>query len=351
MLAAESVAASLQLPFHQQDEEPDSAVYVQLAERTARCEALSAGFGLLDLWVAGSALSSLAPRFWSGLMLDDLLGGYGFHLAHDPKHSRGTFRGFMPKRSASNRPQQERGEWSFERFCERLTSWGMLPEQLSELLRPPHGPELAVEAFFDFRRIFEESPGTLWQQAFRTKLATRCRFHLGAGLWRMSFGSWPISPFLDRRLLELAIDLPPSFVLKRRMEQGLLSRHFPELAQIPLDDGSLRFRAVNRSIARRVAHALVRVVPARVRDRLRWGRIERRRYRRHFDLDQAHWKAIRHSAEPYRRRLATWLNPPAVDRILPRPDAHIGLRDPCGPGASYRSLLGLMLFTKTCSPC
>ncbi|MCH5374392.1 MAG: asparagine synthase C-terminal domain-containing protein, partial [Planctomycetes bacterium] len=324
VIAAQRVSDVLRWPLHREHEESGEDGYVGLAQRTARCEALSAGFSSLDMWAAGAELTALGSRFFSGIMLDELLGGYAFQLAYE----------------------KETGGWCPERFSRRIRSWGVAPTVLGELLQPLGGHDLVRHALDRFHREYKEGDGMPWQQAFRAKLATRCRFHLGAGVWRLSFGSWPIAPFLDRRLLELAIDLPPGFMMERACERRLLLRDFPDLAEIPLADGTNRFQPLRLGLVHQIGNRIARAVPRFVRTLYRWNGIERRRYHRHFDLNALHWQAIRRNAERYRERLHSWMNPAILARYLPPPTQTIRLRDPFGAGAGLRMILGMMLWSE-----
>jgi asparagine synthase (glutamine-hydrolysing) len=319
-IAANRVARALGWRLDRPSPDPDAGVHAELAERTAKWEHLAAGFGGMDFWAAGVEAGRMGERFWSGLLMDDLIGGNAMAFAFDRRQRR----------------------WSVDQFVQRLTGWGVPMERLSQLLRPVGGRDLVGDVQSSLRNVFTQGTDAAWQRSFRGKLSTRTRFHLGAGFWRLCFGGWPIAPMIDRRLLELTIDLPPHLVMARKLERSLLARRFPPLARIPLDSNSWRFEPIRRGLV----GSVIRLLPGR---RLihRWqGRgPEFRRYHRLYDINDRYWRAIRSRAEPHRSNLRAWMDDRLVAELLPPPHDKTQLSDVFGAGSVRRALLGLMLWT------
>jgi hypothetical protein len=128
-----------------------------------------------------------------------------------------------------------------------------------------------------------------------------------------------------------------------------LLKHFPRLAQVPIDTNSFQFEPL-RSVGTEPASPLGRVVTA-VRKNMRrwywrsWRKEEPRRYQRSYDFDGPGWRAVRAAAEPHRDRVGPWLNRDVLDALLPEPHVTLGLRDPFAGGSGRRALLGLMLWS------
>src|SRR5256885_1776663 len=150
--------------------------------------------------------------------------------------------------------------------------------------------------------------------------------HSGLGSWRLCFGAWPVLPVQDRVVLETAGGMPAATLDRRRAEDEVLRRRFPDLARLPLDRNSSNLEPlipsawwrVRRGVRDRVA-AVVRLA-GRASARPGARRVERRRYVRVYDLNGPGWRAVRRQAEPYRERLAGVAGPPVVGLAASPPD-------------------------------
>src|SRR6185503_4947359 len=75
--------------------------------------------------------------------------------------------------------------------------------------------------------------------AWRYDLAHGQRYHVGATVWRLSFGAWPVVPMLDRAVAAIAAGIPASSLADRAAQLALVRTRLPELASLPLDRSDL----------------------------------------------------------------------------------------------------------------
>ncbi|MBD3672548.1 MAG: hypothetical protein HUJ26_03380 [Planctomycetaceae bacterium] len=323
---ARQVTRLLEIPHTEITTEGSEEEIVRTASRIAHLDHLTHGFS--GIQGERASIGSTSPMFWSGHFLDDLLGGYAAGFAIDP----------------------ETHQLSFETFFRKLNRWGMAPKTLSRLIQPSFddSDEAVASVIESFRATWNGYTGSDAQKSFQLKLATRARYHLAGSLHRLSFDTWPITPHLDRRLLNRMIRVPLEFSLRRRLENRLLSSSFPELDALPLDTNSFRFENSSGLKARHPLHPRKLWVSAQKSLRswywLHWRRTEPRRYHRVFDPDQRDWKIIRAAAEPHRQELSTWLDDRELRKVLPSPEVNLGYADPFADGAAFRNLCGLMLW-------
>jgi asparagine synthase (glutamine-hydrolysing) len=265
--------------------------------------------------------------FWSGFIVEEVLGGFGQDYAWNPRTR----------------------VWSCETLFTKLNEWGAPLPTLRKLLRSAEAEELIEAQLGVFRQDYERAEERPPQRAFRMKLATRVRFHLGASLHRLCFRSWPLLPILDRRLLDVLFNAPAEMLQDRRLEKDLLVRRFPVLARIPWEHNSFRLVPLQATGLCRIPLAQPAVTALRTKARRwywqQWRKSEPRRYYRCYDLDGPWWRAVRAEAEAYRDRLDEWLDRPALDSLLPPPHVELRSRNPFSEGATQRLLLGLLLWT------
>jgi asparagine synthase (glutamine-hydrolysing) len=326
--AAAEVAASLGLPLMREPREPEDAEFVEAARLTARWEHLAGGFGGIEAWSKREVVAAeTAPFFWSGFVMDELLGGMAAGSGRDSKTK----------------------SWGFEVFLRKLNRWGLAPAALKRLLRLSTADRLLDELIAAWKCDYERAELSVGQQAIRAKLGSRARFHIGSIVHRLSFHSWPLLPILDRRLLQLLFNLDVEALLGRRLETELLVSRYPQLARIPFDTNSFRFSASRAKEGQNSASLMMRATDwLKYRGRRwywqHWRRAEPRRYYRLYDLNMPCWQAVRDAAEPYRSSAYEWLDRTAFDDLLPPPNVAIESRDPFAAGAPRRTLLGLLLW-------
>ncbi len=327
VMAAERVTRSLQWTLHREGQEPPIDEFAKLSARTARWEQLSNGFGGFTWWLCGELAGELAPMCWSGICLDDILGGYSVEVGRDPKN----------------------GQWSGDYAFSRLNRWGLPPEAVDRLLGNDSHSGLSAELIENFREDYLQPELAPHQRGIRIKLGSRVRHHLACILHRLSFRSWPLLPALDRALVERVSQGPVEYLSKRRLEKSLARWRFADLARIPFDSNSLRFESLTVPRLRDVRRRLLSAVPFRRSVQRwyweKWRGADPRRYRRFFDVDSAYWRQIRRRAEMHRADLGQWVQPDVLDELVPAPNVDLRHRDVFGEGASVRTLLGLMLWS------
>ena len=321
------VAAACGLKVHREAREPDAGRFLDSARRAARWEHLAGGFSDLESEGSAETVGRAAPMFWSGFALEDVLSADTSWFGNNPGS----------------------GGCSFELFFGRLNGWGLPPEDLKSLLRAAEAGELIQEQIRRFRRGYERADETPPQRAFRMKLATRVRFHVGVILHRMSFKSWPLLPVLDRCLLNVMFNAPIEMLLARRLEKDLLLHRFPRLAGIPREHNTFWLEPLRShgpwgmALFQRTAARLEK--KARRWYWQRWKKDEPRRYYRLYDFSGPLWRAVRAEAEAYRDRLDEWLDRKMVNDLLPPADVELKLDNPFSGAAVHRLLLGLLLWS------
>ena len=285
--------------------------FVQGAIHQARWEHLGTGFSSIHMWGAIAPLRELPVRFMSG------------HLR--------AVRELEPLAV----PSEGRLPDEFRR--------GIDAARLRRLLRPDAFGHALEEISSRTLAAYDACSAFIEQRPWRWYLAHGSRSHAGAVPWRLSFGSWPVLPILDRRVLAVMFALPDSSLANRRAQDAILRRRFPALARLPLDRNSHDLLPLLPTPGQRVLHRIRRAA-VRLRRRLPRDR-ERRYYHRIYDINGREWRAVRELAEPHRERLEGLMNMDVLSAMVPTPATHIrvehGVRDTFGP----KLLIGLMLWS------
>ncbi len=315
-------AKSIGWKFHGENYKTAPGEFVQAARNVARWEHLANGFSHLESESSAEFVGQIAPRFWSGFSLEDVMGGAGIPFGWD----------------------KEKQLYSYETFFARLNVWGISPAILPKLLRCPDSIERVQSVMADFRRDYQEAAASDRQRAAFLKLLTRARLHVGGVIHRMSFRSWPLLPFLDCALLEKLLSLPPELTRDRQLQKDLLRHRCPALAEIPREHNSFFLEPLNPTfLARQKA-----LFQKRWRRWYwsKWKQEEPRRYYRCYDLNNPEWLAVRLAAEPLRSRTEGWLNRRTLDELLPHAGSRVAYKDPIGHSGAARLLLGLLLWNE-----
>jgi asparagine synthase (glutamine-hydrolysing) len=325
--AARSVAETLDFPFHLIRQETCCDGFVERTRHRAHWLHLSAGIGCGGLSDATAVLQEQSPCFWSGMSLDDLLGGGALGYGYDPATAT----------------------WSFNQFAKDTSKWGLKSADLARLLKPSGGAELVEAVRQSFDRDFHRHDDAPHRLVYHARLQGRHRYHLGNVVWELSFASWPLLFVADRAWLETFIDIPPVMAMGKRLEMELLRKKFPQLLSAPIDVNSWHHGWINPSWLHRCRQRLNKIVPI---ERAwhnwywrRWRGTDRRRYWRFYDFDLPNWRAVRHYAEPLRERLYTWLDRHEVDRLLPPPHIRLPKNNSFSDPAIKRNLLGLAIWS------
>ena len=325
--AAASVARELQLPLVPELREPSDAEYVQAARTAAVWEQLSGGLSAMETIVAAPTLGKTARYCWGGYVGDITLGGTGLQSSWDTARQQPTF----------------------EEFLANTNDWGVPRQDLGMLLGGPDGAELVHGLCEQIRREWDRGNEPLTHRAVRMRLHYRVRCHISAVLHRLSMHSWPLLPFIDRKLLDAVFNVNSPFVHDRQLEHALLASRFPDLTRVALDTNSFRFEPTRyHSVPRqwpwqRAIASLRR--SARTWYWQRWRGLEPRRYHRYFNPDGAYWIATRQSAEPLRPNLAHWLDPGMLERHWPAPEVKLDCSNPFSGGGALRLLIGLAFWS------
>src|SRR5262245_27564747 len=234
-----------------------------------------------------------------GLVLDSAIGGYPMGQAYSPA-----------TRTVS-----------FATYLSAINAWGVPLPTLGRLLRSERFGDALADVLAGLRATYDADGGNEFQRAWRFYMRPRARFHLGSRAWPIAFGSWPVLPVLDRKLLETAAGIPPASLGDRRAEAELVSSWFPALAALPLDRNSLDFSPLRprlRYQLRRAVVATLRNIPGVAA--FQRARPEARRYVRLMDVNGPLWRAVRREAEPCRPLAAEFFRADVLAEALPGPD-------------------------------
>jgi asparagine synthase (glutamine-hydrolysing) len=324
MRCAQAVARVLGFRHVAQESPPERLVHaVQL---TAEWELGSAGIGTGVQWQSRMALDALPPRLISGLFGDQVIGG------HSPAWAR----------------VKSVEDLGFDTVFGRMLRLGFPIETARALMLPDIGEGAVDAAVADARAHFDGLEGRPSQRASLFTLTTRFRFNNGGTVWRQSFSSWPILPFVDRAVVETAIAMPASGIGDRAAQDEFVATRFPALAALPLDRNGFNDAPLRPTLAWRLrerASAAARSARARLPGGGR--RLTDLYYFRLFDLNGPAWRLVRRAAEPGRDAASAFLRRDALDALLPPPDVPIRLEDPIRHAWSRMALLGLLLSLRS----
>lgn len=309
MKCASAVARTLR--FTHATVDVKEAEFPAFAELQARWEQLGTGFASVHMWGVVRSMRELPPRFFGGYHLE-VRSGEPMPYAFDDLFAGSKNRGFQAA-------------------------------TLHRLLRHDAAGELISDLERERRAVYETGSVTAEDRPAHFFIAHDWRAHAGGVPWKLSFGSWPILPILDRGVLETIFTLPASALADRRAQDEILRRRFPDLARLPLDRNTHDTSPLLPSARQRIVHALGRVAAPITR---RFPRnLERRYYHRVYDVNGPGWRAIRHLAEPYRETLSTLFNMDALAELVPPPDARIALRSTITDSFAPKLLIGLMIWS------
>ncbi|HJU67737.1 MAG TPA: asparagine synthase-related protein [Gemmatimonadaceae bacterium] len=309
MKCATAVARTLRLTHATVDVK--EAQFPAFAELQAHWEQLGTGFASVHMWGAVEAMRELPPRFFSGYHLE-IRGSESMPSAFDELFAGSKNRGFQAA-------------------------------TLRRLLRHDASSELISSLERERRAIYETSSVIAEDRPAHFFIAHDWRAHAGGVPWKLSFGSWPILPILDRGILDTIFTLPASALANRGAQDAILRRRFPHLARLPLDRNAHDTLPLLPSARQRIVHALGRFAAPLTR---RFPRnLERRYYHRVYDINGPGWRAIRRLAEPHREQLSTLFNMDALAEVVPPPDARIAVRSTIADSFAPKLLIGLMIWS------
>jgi asparagine synthase (glutamine-hydrolysing) len=313
------------LGFEHRVTEVDTSQYARYALLQSTWEHNATGFNTIHQWGVYPLLRELPARLMTGYLADSNLGASNVAWAFS----------------------KDLSESSFERFFTRINQFAIAPKLLQKLLRPDVFGDIVDGLMERMRAVFESYGDDDSQRAWRWAQHNRQRFHIGGVLWRLTFGSWPVVPVLDRALLETCGSLPAASMMMRKAEEALLRERFPELASISIDRNSYYRASLSPGRLTRRLQPLIRNTAAR-RQALntRFPNLvpERRRYYRLYDFNGRAWRQVRLLAEPYKGLVDQFFDPDVLENLLPSPPTRIGsgigLKDTSGP----KCLLGFLVW-------
>jgi asparagine synthase (glutamine-hydrolysing) len=280
------------------------------AIRQARWEHLGTGFSTIHMWGAIAPLRDLPPRVVCGHLRDR-------ELEPTPVAFDELLRG----------PRHRGIKAATLRRLLRADVFDGLVERLDDRLREVYESGCAVES----------------QRPWRFFLAHGSRSHAGAVPWKLSFGSWPVLPILDREVLEVISGLPDSSLANRRAQDEILRHRFPDLARLPLDRNTHNTLPLLPSVTQRIRHRVRHAIEP-IRRRMP-RKLERRYYHRVYDINGPGWRAVRRLAEPHRERLAQLVDMDVLAELVPSPDARVAVEHTIRDTFGTKMLIGLMLWS------
>lgn len=320
MQCAKAVARTLGMEHHHLTIPSDK--YPEYANLLVKWEHLVNGFNWVMDWGIYSYLQNLAPR---------IVGG----------HSLGPILGIKVAYSLPNQPL------SFDTFFGGgVNRWGFSPPFLEQLLRKEVFGDLVNETIARIRTTYESYAEDEFRRAWWFDLYHRQRFHIGCSGWQLSFGAWPVLPFLDWQVLETTGTLPVQTIGKRRGENELLRTRFPQLAQLPLDQKNFNVEPLQPSPWRQQLGPWFGL-QRKWRRWLQKQGIERRYYYRIYNINDAGWRQVRRQAEPYREQVGHLFHLDVLNQVLPPPEESIQFKaDSIMEASGLKLLLGFLLWSK-----
>jgi asparagine synthase (glutamine-hydrolysing) len=231
----------------------------------------------------------------------------------------------------------------FEELVRGSKLHGIPAATLGRLLRPELFDEMIGTLEARMKEVYEETSEVESQRPWRFVLDYNWRIHAGGVPWKMSFGSWPVLPILDREVLEAVFTLPHETLANRRAQHETIRRRAPDLARLPLDRNTHNTLPIDPLPWHWMRHG-IRMALGPIRGRIPGG-TERRYYHRIYDINNPGWHAVRRIAEPHRDRLADLFDMDVLRELLPAPDRKIEVEHKIRDSYGTKQLIGLMLWS------
>ena len=304
------------------------ALFPEFARKAVELEQISNGFADLAFFESVGGLFGISPYITTGFAGDLVIGG---------SHIRAGYDGAQR-------------QYTYEAKFRFINKYGVSPGQIRELVRPEilgDGLEAAME---DLKSFYDGIEGLPFQRTCIFDYYHRLRFHTAASIvWRLSFGIWPILPYMDSEVIEAALAMPAASMLDRRAQIDLLCRRFSSLAALPLermtlDTSPLLLSTYGRWVARlkeRTGFYYKKRTAMRLLGMLNY---ETRSYFKTFDINNAGWSAVREDAEQYRVRAERIFDSQALKQLLPPPNIPIDVPVVTVDSSRSKLLLAFMLW-------
>jgi len=277
--------------------------YSRFAELSTTWQHVLDGFLVLPTWGFYPYLRRISPRIISGFLGDGVFGSI-IHWA-------------FPKRG---KPA------SFDAYLRGLGNWSFRPATLRKLLKDENARSLVDDVLRKTREVYENYDGQDFQRVWSYGLNHINRFHDGAGLWTLSFGSWPVLPFVDRKILEVLGGMPIEAMIDRCLEKELFKRKFPNLASLPLSSNYFGTIHLVPTFLQRITDQIYgsdgiwRYEPLRdIRTALILALKGKRRYWRRTatGFDNPGWREVRKLVEPHFKGPLPLLDPKKIQDLVP----------------------------------
>lgn len=326
MNCASRVAKTLKWP--QVRIKVDFTSFPTFARKLVELEQLSNGFNDLAFFQGVESLQGTQPYIMTGFAGDVGMGGSHIRYGYD----------------------QERREHSFEAKFRKINTHGFSPSLVKTLVHPDVLGNSLEEVLEDLKGSYYSLKGLPFQRTWMFDMIHRMRFHTAASVaWRISFGAWPVMPYIDKEILEAAFGMPAASLLNRRAQIDLLCSHFPALAALPLDRNYEDTCPLMPSFYYKVTAWLAKssdfaYKKHKVKQVLGISDSERRYYYRVFDINNPGWAAVRSEAEQFRAKAEIIFDRAILRELLPPPGVPIQLHDGIIEGSGRKTLLGFMLW-------
>jgi asparagine synthase (glutamine-hydrolysing) len=311
---AKAVARALHLEHRVREVEVGS--YVDYARRQAAWEHGAQGFNTVMGWGVHRLLSDMPRAIVNGYLGDAIFGGSHIEWARVIGSSA----------------------MSFDAFFRQVNAYGIQPDALRKLVRTQRLKDSVAEAVEGMRATYLGYSDLESERAWCFDLYHRQRYYIGGELWRLSFGAWPLNPYVDRRLIEVCGGMPAATLGERRGQDAVLCRYFPQLARLPLDRNTFDATPLQPRLPALIASSIRRRIGHRL------PQPERRRYYRLWTINGPGWRAVRWEAEKYRHLAHAWFDPAMLAALLPGPEVNIEAKDAIIDTSGLKIILGFMLW-------
>jgi asparagine synthase (glutamine-hydrolysing) len=315
--------------------------YTHLAQLSTTWHQLSDGFTGVTVWGFHPRLRKTAPRVVSGFIGDAIFGNLlSWALTRSGKSI------------------------SFKTFFRHLNRPMFSPETLGRLLKEEHFPATVTKVLRRIKEVYESYSGLEFQRVWGFGLHHRVRFHGASAVWPLSFGSWPVLPYLDHKVLETLGGMPLQALAHRTLERELLRTKFPKLARLPLSGLGLDTTPIApgpRHIGLQQVYGNVgiwRFGPLHALRNMLFLKLrgERRFWLRSSYFNSAGWKEIRKKAETCLDMTCQFLHEGVVSRLVPSSTAGDitikwrMVRERIAETSSSKAILGFALWLQEHPP-
>lgn len=297
------------------------AHHAEWAEHHARWTHLANGFHSIEYWQVHPTLAAIAPRMLNAYCGDPVIGGS--HV------------GWMAG-DASFEP-------SLDALLTRAFRTAIPASTVQAMLAAPDARALVRKVLDEIHEELRTSAPTPYAAGYLFFMHHRVRFHAGSVPFLKCFGSWPVMPMADRRLLQFVGGCPPCATGGRRLQIGLIQSKFETLAAIEVDRNSFDTHPLLPSLR----YEMRTKVQRRVRSRLHLPAQKPRLpyYWRLFDYNNAGWRSIRaRTVELMSKRIDEVLLRSEVEKYIGDATKEVILPDPIVGTSGHKLLHGFILW-------